>query len=229
MTTFYLADAQSEAGYVPSVRGDIEAGYRRALRHSRRVRWLRVAVLIGIAVVLLAVVVDNYLPLGGFRLPGDMGKMVIKGTKITMQQPHLRGFTADSRAYEFTADAAAQDITKPDLVELQQIRAQVEMEDKSTVKMWADAGIYDLKADMLTLSSNIHLVSSTGYEGRLSQARVDMRKGNVVSDKPVWLKLLNGDLNAKGMEIVNNGELIRFSKVTLVLQPEKQEANAGEP
>ncbi len=55
------------------------------------------------------------------------------------------------------------------------------------------------------LNDNIHLVSSTGYEARLSQAVVDMNKGNVVSDTPVWVKLLDGDLNAKRLEIDRQG------------------------
>ena len=152
---------------------------------------------------------------------------MIKGTKITMQQPRLTGFTTDSRAYEFTANAAAQDITKPDFVELQQIRAKMEMADKSTVDMSADTGVYDMKTEMLTLNNNIHLVSSTGYEGRLSEAVVDMRKGNVVSEKPVWVKLLDGFLNAKRLEIVNNGEVIRFGGVTMTLQPGKEAAKVG--
>ena len=32
----------------------------------------------------------------------------------------------------------------------------------------------------------------------------------MVSDKPVWVKLLNGVLNAKRLEIVDNGDVIRF-------------------
>ena len=35
-----------------------------------------------------------------------------------MEQPRLAGFTAASRPYEFTAKAAAQEITKPDVMEL---------------------------------------------------------------------------------------------------------------
>ncbi|MGD0023652.1 MAG: LPS export ABC transporter periplasmic protein LptC [Xanthobacteraceae bacterium] len=231
MTTIYLANAERGAAFLASSHGDIELTYRRALRHSRRVRWLRVSVLAGIAMVLLAVVGANYMPpIGGFRLPGEIGSLVIKGTKITMQQPRLTGFTTDSRAYEFTANAAAQDITKPDFVELQQIRAKMEMADKSTVDMSADTGVYDVKADTLTLNNNIHLVTSTGYEGRLSEAVVDMRKGNVASDKPVWVKLLDGFLNAKRLEIVDNGDVIRFGDVTMmILQPGKEATNEGEP
>ena len=86
-----------------------------------------------------------------------------------------------------------------------------------------------MKTDMLTLRDNIHLVSSTGYEARLSQAEVDMNKGNVVSDTPVWVKLLDGDLNAKRLKIIDKGDVLRFTDVTLVLQSGKQEAKAAQP
>jgi len=179
--------------------------------------------------VLLAVVIDNYLPIGGLRLPGEIGNLVIAGTKITMQKPHLTGFMSDSRPYEFTADAAQQDITKPDFVELQKIRAKIAMADKSMVHLWADTGLYNMKTEILTLDDNIHLVSSTGYEARLRHAVVDMRKGDVVSDTPVWVKLLDGDLNAKRLQIADKGDVLRFADVTLILQPERQEPKASQP
>jgi lipopolysaccharide export system protein LptC len=208
-----------------TARGDFERVYRGALRHSRHVWWLRLAVPVGIAAILITVVGINYLPpIGGFRLPGELGNLVIHGTKITMQQPRLSGFTIDSRAYEFSAAAAAQDITKPDLVELHQLHAKMEMQDKSTVEMSAVSGIYDVKTEMLTLNDNIELTSSTGYEGRLSEAVVDVRKGNVVSDQPVWVKMLDGFLNAKRLDIVENGSVVRFSDVAMTLEPGKSPA-----
>jgi lipopolysaccharide export system protein LptC len=101
----YPADAVK--GSAIASRGNFDRSYRAALRHSRYVRWLRIFVLAGIAAVLLTVVGINYMPpIGGLRLPGELGKLVIHGTKITMQQPRLAGYTVDSRAYEFYADAA---------------------------------------------------------------------------------------------------------------------------
>ncbi len=130
-------------------RGDFERSYRSALRHSRHVRWLRIGVPVGIAALLLTVVAMNYVPpIGGFRLPGELGNLVIHGTKITMEAPRLNGFTSDSRAYEFSANAAAQDMTKPDLVELQKLHAKMEMADKSTVEMTAVSGIYNVKSEI---------------------------------------------------------------------------------
>ena len=187
---------------------------------------MRASLMVAISLVLLAVVVDNYWPTGGLRLPGELGKLVIKGTKITMQQPRLTGYTSDARPYELNAAAAQQDITKPDFVELQQIHAKIAMADKSTVHLWADTGHYNMKTDMLDLKENIHLVSSTGYEARLKEAKVDVSKGNVVSDTPVWIKLLDGDLNAKHLEITDKGDTLHFTDVTLVLQSTKQQTAA---
>jgi lipopolysaccharide export system protein LptC len=225
----YPDDAARTGPFPASSRSDTERVYRAAQRHSRYVRLLRFSVPVGIAAVLLAVLLVNYMPpLGGFRLPGELGKLVIKGTKITMAQPRLSGYTTDSRAYEFSADAAAQDINKPNFVELQKIHAKMEMEDKSTVEMTAASGVYDVKSELLTLNENIYLVSSTGYEGRLTEAVVDVRQGNVVSDKPVWVKMLNGFLNAKRLDIVDNGTVVRFGGgVAMTLQPGKESDKAS--
>ncbi len=221
-------------GFSPSSRSSFDRAYRTALRHSRHVRLLRIGVPVAIAAVLLGVVAINYMPpIGGFRLPGELGNLVIHGTKITMQAPHLTGFTVDSRAYEFSAEDAAQDITKPDFVELQKLHAKMEMADKSTVELSAASGVYNVKTEILTLNDNIELVSSTGYEGRLSEAVVDVRKGNVVSDKPVWVKMLNGFLNAQRLDIAENGSVLRFSDVAMTLEPGKsasgEAANPSDP
>jgi lipopolysaccharide export system protein LptC len=221
LAILYPADAAK--GSAPVSRGSFDRSYRAAVRHSRHVRWLRICVPAGIAAVLLTVVGINYMPpIGGLRLPGELGKLVIHGTKITMQQPRLAGYTVDSRAYEFYADAAGQDITKPNLVELHKLHAKMEMQDNSTVEMSAVSGVYDAKTEMLTLTDNIELFSSTGYEGRLSEAVIDVRKGNVVSDKPVWVKMLDGFLNAKRLDIVDRGSIIRFSDVAMTLQAGKR-------
>jgi lipopolysaccharide export system protein LptC len=229
LSSISFAGAERRAAFAARSGGDSERIYRRALRHSRRVRVLRIGLIGVIALMLLGVVAENYLPAGGLRLPTGIGTLVIDGTKITMQQPRLTGYTSDGRAYEFSANAAAQDITKPDLVQLQQIRAKMEMADKSTVNMWADSGNYDMKSDLLTLTDNIRLVSSTGYQARLRQAVVNVRDGSVVSDTPVWVKLLDGNLNAKHLEITDKGDVLRFTDVTMTLQSGKQDAAAGGP
>lgn len=229
MSSLSFAGDERGVAFVVRARANSERLYRRALRHSGRVRLLRTCLLGAIVVVLVGLVVDNYLPSVALQLPGEIGGVVIQGSKLIMQKPRLTGYTSDGRAYQFNAEAAAQDITKPDLVQLEQIHSKMAMADKSTVDLWADAGVYDMKGDMLTLNNNIRLVSSTGYQARLSQAVVDMHKGNVVSDSPVWVKLLDGWLDAKRLEITDNGDVLRFSDVTMTLQDVKRDAKADEP
>ena len=211
-------------GYVAPRRDDNVAVFRGAARHSRHVRILRIAIPICVVLCLLAIVIATFFnPLRFlYKLPKDMGTLVISGTKITMQQPRLSGFTRDARGYEVSASAAAQDLTKPNMVELKDIRARLDMQDKSEVQLSAATGFYDTKSEILTLGQNIILSSSTGYEGRLSEAVVDIRKGYIVSEKPVEVKLLKGMLNANRLEVIDSGDLLRFGggvAMTLTLTP----------
>ena len=192
-------------------------------------RWLRIGVPATLAAALLLLVAANYMPTGvTLRLPGELGKLVIKGTKVTMQQPQLSGFTADSRPYRFTAETAEQDITQPDVMALHQIQAKIEMEDKSIINITSNSGTYEMKSEMLTLTDNVHLLSTTGYEVRLSEATVDVHKGAVHSDTPVWVKLTNGVINAKRMEVFDSGDVIRFSGgVSMTVVPEQETTQAN--
>ncbi len=193
-------------------RRDADRAFRAARRHSRLVRILRITVPVTVVIGLIIVTLITYFnPLRMLaKLPINIDKLVVSGTKVTMEQPRLAGFTSDARAYELTADTAAQDMTKPDIVELRNIRAKVEMQDKTSMEMTAVSGIYDAKGETLKLDREILLRSSTGYQGRLSEALIDIRKGNVVSEHPVEVKLLQGTLNANRLDILDSGDLVRF-------------------
>jgi len=189
-----------------------ERKFRAATRHSRRVRVLRIALPAVIVLSVGATVLASYFnPMRMLaKLPVDPGRIVISGTKVTMQAPRLAGFTRDSRPYELTAEAASQDVVRPDLLELKGIHAKVEMQSRGTVEITADNGLYDTKADKLTLRDNVVMVSSTGYEGRLDDAVIEVKSGRVVSQNPVQVKMLNGTLNANRLEVDEKGDLVRF-------------------
>jgi lipopolysaccharide export system protein LptC len=205
-------DPQTAHAYWTMSRGDSARAFRSARRHSRMVRALRIAIPIAVVVGLIGISLVTYFnPLRMLaKLPINMNDLVVSGTKITMEQPRMSGFTRDGRAYEFTAVAAAQDLTKPDIIELRDIHAKLQMQDKSVMDMSADTGIYNTKLETLKLERNIVLASSNGNKGRLSEAMIDVRKGNVVSDQPVELEFLQGTLNANRLEVIDSGDLVRF-------------------
>lgn len=197
----------------PAYRGGLEARFAVAARHSRMVRILRVAV--PAAVVLAMAVVIGISVFNPFRMlaqkiPLDISNVVVSGSKITMESPHLSGYTPDQRPYEMWAKTAVQDVTDPDHVELNKLRTKLLMQDGSTVFLDSLTGYFDNKAQTLDLQKDIFLQTTTGYEARLNQAHIDMAKNTVDSDQHVDVKLTDGTLSADRLRIINGGEVIRF-------------------
>jgi lipopolysaccharide export system protein LptC len=197
----------------PAYQAGLEARFAIAARHSRMVRMLRVAVPAAVALSMAAVIavsVFNPFRMLMPKLPLDMGNLVVSGTKITMESPHLSGYSADRRPYEMWAKTATQDVTDPDHVELKTLRAKLLTEDQSTVILDARTGLFDNKAQTLDLHKDIFLQTSTGYEARLTQAFVDMAKNTVTSEEHVDVKLTNGTLSSDRLRVYGGGELVRF-------------------
>jgi lipopolysaccharide export system protein LptC len=227
----------------PAYQAGMDVRFAIAARHSRMVRILRVAVPAVVILAMTAIVavsIFNPFRLLLPKLPLDMGNMVVSGTKITMESPHLSGYSPDRRPYELWAKTATQDVTDPDHVDLRTLRAKVLMVDQTTVVMDAREGLYDSKDQLLDLHKDIFLQSSTGYEARLSQASVDIGKGTVTSEEHVDVKLLNGTLTADRLRVTGGGEVVLFEgNVVMNLdhlptsdapgQPADASAVAGQP
>nr|WP_249781061.1 LPS export ABC transporter periplasmic protein LptC [Bradyrhizobium sp. dw_78] len=191
----------------------MEARFAAAARHSRMVRILRIAVPAVVLMSLAAIVsVSVFNPFRMLlpKLPIDADNLVVSGTKITMESPHMAGYTTDRRPYEVWAKTAIQDVTDPDHLDLNILRAKLLMEDQSTLTLDAKKGFMNTKDQLLDLHKDIFLQTSTGYEARLSQASVDMGKGTVTSDEHVDVKLTNGTLSSDRLRITGSGEVIIF-------------------
>jgi lipopolysaccharide export system protein LptC len=221
---------------IPSYQAGMDVRFARAARHSRLVRALRIAVPAMVVLAMAAIVgvsVFNPFRMIMSKLPLDMGNLVVSGTKITMETPHLSGFSPDGRPYEMWARTATQDLTDPDHVELATLRAKVLMEDKSTMTMDARTGLFNSKTQMLDLYEDIFMQSSTGYEARMTQAAIDIGKGIVTSEKQVDVKLLNGTLVGQRLRLTDHGELVRFEGgvvMNLIMDPPTpQETTVEEP
>ncbi|PYF02390.1 lipopolysaccharide export system protein LptC [Rhodopseudomonas faecalis] len=191
---------------------EMDARFAAAARHSRLVRTLRVAVPAAVAVAMAAIIAVSVL--NPFRLlaklPIDPGRLVVSGTKVTMESPHLSGFTPDGRPYELWAKAATQDLTRPDQVDLSTLRAKLLTEDQSTVMIDARNGVFDTKSQLLQLRKDVYLLATSGYEAWLTQALVDLGKGTISSDEPVDVKWQGGTLRGQKLRITERGDLVRF-------------------
>jgi lipopolysaccharide export system protein LptC len=227
LTVIHQAEPYRESAALAAMRPRTTASlFRAATRHSRRVRFARRAIPVAtIAVVAVFALMAWFNPLRWIGdLPLELRDVVISGTKIRMEAPRLSGYTRDARPYDLSALSAAQDVARPEVIELTQLRAKIQMHDHTEVEMSAATGLFDTKAQILTLDKNIVVKSSSGYEGHLNHAVIDTRTGSIVSEKPVRLKMLNGTVNANAMEIENAGEVIRLDRgVSMQLMPNKDQ------
>ena len=215
MTVVSNIDERGPAVFDVASRGNDDRIYRAAVRHSRWVRIFRLMVPLGVVLVVGGAVAYAQLmkPLRALaKIPVDIGNLVVSGTKITMQQPRIAGFTNDRRQYELTAQAAARDLLTPDVVELQGLHATMEMQDKVTFKTTAKNGLYDTKTELLTLADNVHVTTSSGYEAKLAEAVVDIRGGKITSDKPVEVKSFEWLVKSNRLVISESGDVVKFER-----------------
>ena len=197
----------------PAMQANLETRFAAAARHSRMVRFLRIAVPGAVCLAMAGVIgisIFNPFRMLMPKLPIDMGNLVVSGSKITMESPHLSGYTGDQRPYELWARTAVQDVTNPDLVELNKLRTKVLMQDGSTTFLDALTGLFDNKQQTIDLHKDIFVQTTTGYEARLTQAFVDLVRNTIDSDEHVDVKLTNGTVSSDRLHITGGGEVIIF-------------------
>jgi lipopolysaccharide export system protein LptC len=186
--------------------------YGDAVRHSSRVRFLR-RVLPSLALVILSLVaaIAWFDPLRLVRdFPLDVLKLSIKDNKLVMDAPKLSGFTKDGRGYNITARAAAQDLSKTNVIELEGIIASFALSSSGQTELTAVKGLYDAKADIVHLTEGIVIKSTSGYEGRLLDAVIEVKKRHIVTTNPIDIIFNNGSLRADKMEVFDNGARAMF-------------------
>jgi len=159
------------------------------------------------------------------RLPSVSGKLGVQGSKVTMESPKIAGIGRNQRAYQLTAETAVQDLKKPDQIELQNLRAEIEMAEADILVVTAKSGTYHTKIDKVTLREHVVFTTAQGLNAKLREAVIDMKKGTLQSDQWVDFKLPSGRVQANGVEIEDSGEVVRFTRgVIFDLDAEAPEA-----
>lgn len=177
------------------------------MRHSSRVRFLRrVLPVLALVILGLAAFVAWLDPFRIVRdFPIDVMKLSIRDNKLVMDAPKLTGFTKDGRGYNITATAAAQDLTKTNIVELEGIKANFALTGNGMTELTAVKGLYDAKGDSVQLTEGVTIRSTAGYDGILQDAFIEVKRGHVITENPVDINFNNGSIRANRMEVFDSG------------------------
>ena len=190
--------------------GDRTREYRRAHRRTVLVRTLRYAfpatTIALLGVYALSVIegagVGTSLPEAAIRkiLPQD----------LAMNNPRYEGFGKDGSSYVFTAKTAQQDLTKPNLIELNGISGLVSQADKTKTDISAKRGIFNQKESLLDLFEEISVSSAAGLKVQLTRATIMTKESILTSPEPVTVEFPNGAIRARTMTLRQKAKEVTF-------------------
>jgi lipopolysaccharide export system protein LptC len=200
--------------------------FRAARRHTALVRFLRLGIPIGCVGTLAGLTFFTFFdPLRAVKGNVSVEKIAIVDSKIVMDAPKLTGYKKDNRAYVVNARTAAQNPAKTNIVELNEVSADIELQNNGWAKVQADSGVYDSQLDRISLRGHVRVRTDSGYDARSTVADVDMKAGHVVVDAPVNVITSNGTVASERMEVFDNGTRITFvGKVISIFVPKADDS-----
>ena len=215
VTTGYL-DGAAERG----------AAFAKAERHSRLVAILRKALpFAGIAALLAFIVAARLSAPGGPDF--TVARTMIERNAIVMDQPVLTGYDSENRQYRVSADRAIQNLTSPNQVRLEAIRAEVMVDGRGGVVITAKGGDYDNRRGTLMLYGGLTLDSDDGVHVRMKNADIDFGGGTLVTKNPVTITYQGSETSADVMTATDGGTVIVLSgRVQTRLMPPKRQSTS---
>ncbi|MHA1555293.1 MAG: hypothetical protein ACTSU0_12900 [Alphaproteobacteria bacterium] len=200
---------RQRVSYKPSRRSG-DYAFRDAVRHSTRVRWLKI-LLPALAIAgaglfwgTLRLIPDGFAELVSF------GGIDIESNSVIMESPHISGFEGTRRAYEVKAVRAVQSLTDPKVITFSQISASIGLDEAGTALITATLGTYDGNRNTLSLRDGITLETTDGYAARFAVADIDLGAGELVSDQPLEIRSADGLLRANRVRAEEGGKRILF-------------------
>jgi lipopolysaccharide export system protein LptC len=200
--------------------GARRAAYAEAIRHSARVRRLKIQLPIMafiISAIFIAVsAVKVFLP-ENIKIEGAK----IENGQIVMEKPAISGRNADGIFYSMTAAKALQDILRPNVINLQAIKAEVPVNEKLIAKVTARSGTYDRDKDTLDMREPFSVNLSSGLNANFRSAYMDVGAGTLVTKDVVSITTTQASIVANSLRIEDKGyEIIFEGRVQVELKPD---------
>ncbi|MCY6382782.1 hypothetical protein [Hoeflea prorocentri] len=206
--------------------------YAAAMRHSRRVRTLKVVFPVATALAVAAFVgstmISRALPEGA-----SVDHAAFSDGKIVMSNPVMTGQVGDDQSYSVAANRAVQDISTPSLIRLEDIVADFPFGDSEVAVLSALSGIFDRDGELLTFDQPFSVTTESGMTAKLSSAHIDIKSDSLTSDQRVEISTDKATLIAQSVMVEEKGATVTFGNgVHLTIKPgavkPASEANAPE-
>jgi len=196
-----------------------EVAFRRALSHSRKVQFLKLALPLAALLIAGSFGAYSYLSVPG-AVSFDISESAFADGKLVMANPKLDGYTKSNRPYSMSATRALQHLDDSSIVDLEGIDAKMPVGGTNIATIGAARGIYNREQNTLDLPSPITVRTSDGMTVKLKSAHIDILKGRIKTKNPVSIDMNGMQLDADSMRVLENGQVMIFERrVKMFIQP----------
>lgn len=138
----------------------------------------------------------------------------------SMVNPRYVGSDDENQPYSITAEIARRLSESGKVIELDEPKADIALDDGTWLVLTAARGIYGRTAETLDLVGSVVLYHDTGYEFLTEKANINLETSAAEGDQPISGQGPFGNLQAEGFRLVDKGKTIYFTgKSKLVMYP----------
>lgn len=172
-----------------------------ALRYSRFVTVMKRALPMTAAALIATVIIFSLIPRQSDKISLMWEKTGKVDNDLAMIKPKLTGADAKGNPFTVTADSAVQDGPSAKRARLNNVQADVNLQDGRWLNATAAKGYVDMDNKKLVLSGGIAVFSDDGYEIHTARADVDLDKGTLRGNSEVTGHGPSGTLRADRFEL----------------------------
>lgn len=188
--------------------------------YSRFVTWMKVLLpILAVGLIVLVIAWPRIKSDETFRI-GFASVNLTGETEAGMDNARYVGTDDSRRPFSVTADLARAVENGANEVVLELPKADLTLEDGTWLVMTANTGRYAHDASLLNLKGGVNLFHDTGYEISTEVLDVDLKAGSARGDTPLSGHGPFGELKARGINLIDKGQVIYFTgPARVVLYP----------
>ncbi|MFN2099495.1 LPS export ABC transporter periplasmic protein LptC [Altererythrobacter sp. MF3-039] len=173
-------------------------------RHDRLIHVLSRGLPMAVGIMAALMVITPLSPRGEISFLLDRNKVAVIDERLRVDNAMYRGRDDQDRPFSLTAGEAVQRSSKEGIVRMQNMVAQLMLDD-GPARLSATRGSYNIDAEMMTVDGPVRLVASDGYRMIVRDVLVDLGERTMTGDGGVEGAIPAGTFSANRI-IVNVDE-----------------------
>lgn len=157
---------------------------------------------------------DGRFQLGQARInPGD-------AEVVRMVNARYHGTDEHGSPYAITAVTATQPVGAANVIQMEEPKADITLQDGSWVALTAASGVFHRDRQQVLLGGGVNIFHDQGYEFRSPTAELDLKAGTATGNERVDGQGPFGQIQSEGFRILDRGHRLIFTgKARMVMYP----------